>query len=244
VTVDYTYHYRKFNRGGEEQEKQVAIFYRRMLKDHLPENKSARILDLGCGAGLLLRALKEFGYANLRGVERDAGQAEAARARGFEVDVTNDTPAWLNERRGSFDFVISTDVLEHVPVAEQIPFVAAIQASLAEGGVFLCTVPNANSALASRWRYIDWTHTCSFTEISLDFLLHHGGLETQSIGEVEFMEMPRFWWAPRRGWFYFAACKAVRWWRRVEMMSELGPAPGRAIPLSLNLLAVARKVSK
>jgi cyclopropane fatty-acyl-phospholipid synthase-like methyltransferase len=244
VTIDYTYHYRKFHRGDPEQEKQTIAYYHRALKDHLPASQSARILDIGCGAGLLLQSLKELGYENLHGVELDEGQGQQAKARGFDVTVTNDTVDWLRQKKGSFDFVVATDVLEHIPVDAQISFVSAIQESMAAGATFLCTVPNANSALAERWRYIDWTHTSSFTEVSLDFLLHHGGLEVVAILPVEFGEVPRLWWLPRRGWFFFAARKAVRWWRRTEMMVELGPAAGRAIPLSLNILAVAKKPSR
>jgi cyclopropane fatty-acyl-phospholipid synthase-like methyltransferase len=244
VRIDYTYHYRKFNRDDPEHEKRVFEYYRRILEPHLPSNKSARILDIGCGSGLLLQSLKQLGYENLHGVELDAGQAELARKRGLAVDATDDTAAWLNAKPNCFDAALATDVLEHIPVSAQIPFVTAIQKSLAPGATFICTVPNANSALAARWRYIDWTHTCSFTEISLDFLLHHGGLQTTSILPVEMGETPRLWWLPRRGWFFFAASKAVRFWRRVELMTELGPAQGRNLPLTLNMLAVAKKPSQ
>jgi SAM-dependent methyltransferase len=244
VTIDYTYHYRKFNRGGPAQEIQTIAYYHRILAPHLPANKSAPILDIGCGSGLLLQALKELGYSNLRGVELDAGQAEQARARGFNVERTDDTAAWLRSQPSQFDFALATDVIEHIPTAAQIAFVSAIQQSLATNGRFLCTVPNANSPLAARWRYIDWTHTSSFTEISLDFLLHHGGFNEITILPVEFAEIPSRWWAPRRGWFYFAAYKAVRFWRRTEMMVELGPAQGRAVPLTLNIMAVAKKLSR
>ena len=42
-------------------------------------------------------------------------------------------------------------------------------------GKVILTVPNANSPLAARWRYIDFTHHCSFTEHSLNFVLGSAG---------------------------------------------------------------------
>lgn len=106
----------------------------------------------------------------------------------------------------------------------------------------ICTVPNASSTLASRWRYIDWTHHSSFTERSLDFLLFNGGFKTVQVLPVEFMVRPANWWLPvmsgARAWWAF---RFFRFIRRLQMMAELGPEQGQAMPLSLNLMGVASK---
>jgi hypothetical protein len=117
----------------------------------------------------------------------------------------------------------------------------AVQHALRPGGTLICTVPNANSSLASRYQHIDWTHQCSFTEHSLDFLLHHGGFSPIQIMEVEYLERPQLWWLPVSGGRHWWAFRFFRLWRRLEMMAELGPSQGRQVPLSLNLLAVARR---
>jgi hypothetical protein len=49
--------------------------------------------------------------------------------------------------------VLLLDVLEHFPNEQQIPLLAAIHRSLVPGGRLIVKTPNANSIVASRWRY-------------------------------------------------------------------------------------------
>ena len=124
-----------------------------------------------------------------------------------------------------------------MPLAEQVNFVSAIHDALKQGGSLVCTVPNANSAMASRYRYGDYTHTCSFTEQSLDFLLFHGGFSAISVTADEVETRPRWPWLlrPSLRWWYLK--RAFRSLRRLEFMVELHGQQGRDVPLSLNLLA-------
>jgi SAM-dependent methyltransferase len=221
----------------------MSAFYRRVLGPHLSGRKDTRVLDVGCGGGYALMALRELGYTNLAGVESDAGQVASCAAKGLGVAQVADTAAFLRSRAGSYDLLLCLDVIEHIPHGEQLPFAAALAAALAPGGTLVCSVPNANSTLAGRWRYNDWTHHGSFTEHSLDLLLHSAGFADITVGEVEFHTRPVNWWLPflggARHWW---ALRFFRAWRRLEVMAELGPQEGRSVPLSLNLLAVARKL--
>jgi SAM-dependent methyltransferase len=74
---------------------------------------SGRVLDVGCGNGAALLALKGQGEWDLWGVEIDPAAAEFARSRGLNVqtgDLLNaDLPA------GGFDLIRMGHVLEHVP---------------------------------------------------------------------------------------------------------------------------------
>lgn len=220
----------------------MTAHYRRLLGPHLPADQSAAVLDVGCGGGYALAALREMGFTRLAGVEGDAGQTASCVKKGLAVELAQDTVAFLHARPGQFQLLLCLDVLEHVPHATQLSFVAALAGALSPGGRLLCTVPNANSVLASRWRYNDWTHHGSFTEHSLDMLLHSGGFTDIQIGAAEFLTRPANWWLPfasgARHWWAF---RFFRTWRRLEIMAELGPQHGRTVPLSLNLLAVARK---
>ena len=113
--------------------------------------------------------------------------------------------------------------------------------ALADGGRLICTVPNANSSLAPRWRYIDWTHTSSFTEHSLDLLLYSAGLREIRILPGEVARTVPYPWIPRKASLTYFAWRFFRGMRRLELMAELGAAQARHIPLSLNLLAVASR---
>jgi 2-polyprenyl-3-methyl-5-hydroxy-6-metoxy-1,4-benzoquinol methylase len=55
------------------------------MRGWLPSNPGAKCLDLGCGSGLLLEALRKTGFSDLRGVDLGGQTVEIARKKGFEV---------------------------------------------------------------------------------------------------------------------------------------------------------------
>lgn len=243
MNLDYGHYYRRWHPETPEHQAEMCAFYRRVLGPHLPVDKAAPILDVGCGGGYALAALREMGRTRCAGVESDTAQAAACVEKGLAVELAADTVDYLRARPGKFQLVLCLDVIEHIPHDAQLAFTAALAGALAPGGALVCTVPNASSALAAHWRHNDWTHHASFTACSLDFLLHHAGFTDIRVGEVEFFTRPPNWWLPfasgARHWWAF---RFFRTWRRLEVMAELGPQQGRAVPLSLNLLAVARKL--
>ncbi len=242
MKLDYAYHYRKWHSDDPQHVQSMRAYYRRMLAPYLPPDRSAEILDVGCGVGLAMLAVRELGFTKLGGIDCDEGQVKAAVANGLDVALVSDTVAFLNQNAGRYGAIICLDVIEHVRPESQMEFVAALGKALTKSGVLVCTVPNANSALGGRWRYIDWTHCSSFTEHSLDFLLHHAKLEDIRIEEIDYFQRPRNIWLPIGGTRHWWAFRFFRMIRRLQMMAELGPDQGRRVPLSLNLLGVARKV--
>lgn len=239
--MDYTQHYLKWHNESDAHRAEMIAHYRQLLEPHLSESRNLKVLDIGCGMGFALLALREMGFTKLQGVERDEGQAASCRLKNIDVTLTDNTIELLKQRPRYYDLIICLDVLEHIPVDIQIDFVQAICNSLQFGGQFICTVPNASSTLASRWRYIDWTHTISFTEHSLDFLLTTGGFADIKVVGYEFGRRPKNVWLPVGGTRHWWAFRFFRLFRRLEMMAELGPAQGRAVPLSLNLIGTAQK---
>ena len=219
----------------------MVAYYQRVLKDHLPGTREAKVLDVGCGMGFAMLALRETGFTSVQGVETDEGQATSCKDKGLDVVLTQDTGAFLKTKPSFYQLILALDLIEHIPVREQLEFVSAMSAALVPGGKLICTVPNANSILAARYRYICWTHQCSFTEHSLDFLLYNAGFCEIKVMEVESIQRPAHCWWPRGGVRHWWAFRFFRLWRRLEMMAELGPQQGRAVPLSLNLLAIAHK---
>ncbi len=173
TNFDYSIHYRKFHPDTEEHTERMTNDLKSIIEPHLNLNFGAPILDIGCGFGYTLRALKKLGYTNIKGLEISEEQAIIAKKSGFDVILTDDTTQWLNNNPEKFEFVILFDVLEHLPVEKQIEFLKAIHCVLKPKGKLLLTVPNANSLLGNRWRYIDFTHHTCFTEYSLDFVLQN-----------------------------------------------------------------------
>jgi SAM-dependent methyltransferase len=105
--------------------------------DRVAGLKPGRLVDVGCGSGRDLLALRKAGWA-VRGVETSGAAVRRARAAG--LDVVEGT---LEEARlgpGSADLVTMFHVLEHV----SDPVAVAREAGriLAPGGVLLAHLPN------------------------------------------------------------------------------------------------------
>jgi SAM-dependent methyltransferase len=118
---------------------------------------------------------------HIEGVEVSSQQAERARRSGLNVSVVENTRDRLDARPGHFSAILLLGVLEHVAGPLQIPLLRSIFRSLRPDGRVIVQVPNANAILASRWRYNDPTHYCSFTEHSLYFVLRNAGFENIQI---------------------------------------------------------------
>jgi 2-polyprenyl-6-hydroxyphenyl methylase / 3-demethylubiquinone-9 3-methyltransferase len=106
--------------------------------------RRARILDVGCGGGILSEALAKAG-AHVTGIDLSRASLEAARrhaeAQGLPVDYQ---VASLEEiaqaQTGSFDAVTCMEMLEHVPEPEGI--LAGCAQILKPGGHFFCSTIN------------------------------------------------------------------------------------------------------
>ena len=130
---------------------------------------SARILDVGCGAGLLFETLTPFG--RVQGVEHDPAIAAQAGALNARIWVGPFDETFQPGHR--FDLVIMADVLEHL----EDPAAALRKAAslLAEEGHIVITVP------AFRWL---WTlhdringHQTRYSAPELAALVGAAGLE-------------------------------------------------------------------
>ena len=120
--IDYSIHYRRWHDESEAHFARVAGQLNHWLGPaiaHIP--RDARVLDYGCGFGLLTNYLLER-FPNATGVDASLQQVGVARGRGLPVEHVSVTgfPAWAEANRDSFDVIFLMDVLEHVPPSEQI----------------------------------------------------------------------------------------------------------------------------
>ena len=112
----------------------------------------ARVLDVGCGGGLVTEALADLG-ADVTGI--DAGEAPLAVARlhaaerGIDgIDYIRSTAeTFLATDPGEFDLVICLETLEHVPdIGSTVRALAAL--ARPGGDVFLATINRTPKAFA------------------------------------------------------------------------------------------------
>lgn len=232
--MGYFAHYRAFNDLSDSGRRTRWPDYQALFGEVLPSKRDARILDFGCGAGMMLEWLNHMGYSNAQGIDSDKGQVDFANGLGLKATLTESSSAWLAEA-GIFDLILMSDVLEHISYPEDEATLHALYSALNPGGILVLRVPNANSSFASRYRYIDRTHHRSYTSESLILPLEEAGFQSIAIsGEDVFLVRSV------AGFLRSLLKRLFRLFRRIEAIAEFG-VDGIRMPLSLNLLAVCRK---
>ena len=159
---------------------------------------TARILDVGCGAGSTLNQLRAAGACSwTAGIELVPGAAAAARESGVDVVLEGsveelDIEAELAPR--SLDVVLCLDVLEHL--VDPWRTVERLGRLITPGGALIASIPNVRNTgvllpllLRGRWRYesfglLDRTHLRFFTRESATALLECGGLRVDTVNPV------------------------------------------------------------
>ncbi|MCA0945295.1 bifunctional 2-polyprenyl-6-hydroxyphenol methylase/3-demethylubiquinol 3-O-methyltransferase UbiG [Salipiger pacificus] len=105
-----------------------------------------RILDIGCGGGLLCEPMARLG-AEIVGVdaaERNIPVAQThAEQSGLEIDYRFSTAEALAEAGEQFDVVLNMEVVEHV--ADPQAYLDACHDLLKPGGLHLCSTINRNA---------------------------------------------------------------------------------------------------
>lgn len=152
--------------SSEERERGFASLY----APHLPADKSARILDLGCGEGAFLAYLQKSGYAAAEGVDGSEGQVARAKKAGVKNVAQGDFSAFLAARPGAYDCVVAFDVFEHLRKDELLALTDAVFASLKPGGRLIVQTINADGLGWGRQLAADLTHETAFTRYSLSQL--------------------------------------------------------------------------
>jgi 2-polyprenyl-6-hydroxyphenyl methylase/3-demethylubiquinone-9 3-methyltransferase len=102
-----------------------------------------RLLDIGCGGGLLAEPMARLGAAvtGIDAVERNIAIARLhAERSGLAIDYRTATPEELVEDGVAFDVILNMEVVEHV--ADRASFLGACSALLAADGLMIIATLN------------------------------------------------------------------------------------------------------
>jgi SAM-dependent methyltransferase len=102
--------------------------------------KDARILDVGCGNGRALLAMRRRGFKQLAGLEIDAAAAQRARESG--LDVRRGELLDTDFADGSFDLIRMGHVIEHV--LDPMATLHRAYLLLKPGGILMGETPNTD----------------------------------------------------------------------------------------------------
>jgi ubiquinone/menaquinone biosynthesis C-methylase UbiE len=144
-------------------ERHVEHLYEVIRKAIRPEFQPARVLDYGCGTGRLVIPFSARAQTVV-GIDISTGMLKKARGNCDKFGASSAQLLHLDEMPslapGSFDFVHSFIVFQHIPVAEGELILHELIELLAEGGIgalhFTYSRPRSvlkRAALALRYRF-------------------------------------------------------------------------------------------
>jgi SAM-dependent methyltransferase len=200
-----------------------------------------RLLQVGCGYGLLLDEARRRGYDG-EGYELSVAAAQYARERlGLEVHNMAIEQADLEGER--YDAVLLVDVLEHID--DPLLMLERLLAVLAPGGALLVVTPDPSSLVArvagSRWWCYLPAHCCLIPRRTLRELILARGLRIVSDAPAVHSFTLGYWLAglgERGGWLGWVIGQvAARLPRDLQVTASLrdervllarspGPRPG------------------
>lgn len=144
--------------------------------------KQGKVLDVGCGTGLLLKAFKDRGW-DTAGVDPSGWAEPYSKKFGFKL--FKDKIENISEIENQYDIVVSTSVLEHIP--DPLGFIqGCVKCMKKDAILYIAGVPNYSS-LTKRLR-LSWfkdnhpSHHINFFAInSMKYLLSKTNLSKTKV---------------------------------------------------------------
>ncbi len=153
-------------------------------KLEIPFDKK-NVLDVGCGYGHLLYAVKKNCGSRVRGVEPSA-EIAAVGEKYFDIEIT---PEVLENFKAEdkYNIILCSHTLEHVD--NPISFLKKLKELLAEEGLIYIEVPNVMKPTGGfkLKNFFYSEHLQTFSERNLEILLNRCGLEVVAYNSDDFL---------------------------------------------------------
>ncbi|MEL6255831.1 MAG: class I SAM-dependent methyltransferase [Bacteroidota bacterium] len=163
-----------------------TLVKKRKLITKLSKKSGGNILDIGCGTGEFLGAMKEAGW-KVQGLEPDPGaRKQAQKNQAISVSPSEEL---FNLKDGDYDVISMWHVLEHVHQLHE--YFEKIRALLKPGGLLIIAVPNYQSLDAKvygeHWAAYDVPrHLYHFSARSMKELFKFHQIEFEQIKPMPF----------------------------------------------------------
>lgn len=141
------------------------------------------IIEIGCGSGGILLALKEWGANSVRGYDIDSHRVNYGKNCISEIEV-GDALALDPEVYKKYNFILLSNVLEHL--SSPVDFLNALASQIEPNNIkIIIDVPNLEYSYAysniSFQKFMHIGHLWYFNSINIQRLLNHCGIEIDYI---------------------------------------------------------------
>lgn len=187
----YDTNYRKYNKITMSV---LSFLYKKRTKKWIKLfPQKGKILEIGCGNGMMLNEFKNNGW-NVTGVERNINVSNNAEIN-FGIKLYTPDVYVISDNE-KFDLIILFQVLEHVDDIQLL--LHKLNTILNDTGKLIIGVPNINSWQFSfgsnYWLHLDVPrHLHHFNINSLSILLNNYNFKIESISMISFEHDPFGW---------------------------------------------------
>lgn len=157
------------------------------------EKKEIRVLDIGCGSGLITKEIKRLGYS-VKGLDFSSEAVNKASQNGIDAKVCN-LDEGIIEEDSQFDVVWAGDIIEHV--FDPMGLLKEMNRVLKKGGVTIISIPN-DVGLNNRLRMLFgisyqeqmyrrsgyYKHHTFFTPKLMDYMLRKANLSRKKTQKI------------------------------------------------------------
>lgn len=176
---------KKYNKAYFESRDILIPHLADTIKNILIKNHLQKVLDVGCGTGLLVKYLNSHNFEAL-GCDSSVEGVKTAKMANNRKKIILSKATNLPFKNNLFDLITSISVIEHLTQKDALKFILESKRILKKNGFIFLVTPNFASPIrhlmGSNWfAYKDATHINFFTPKKLSALLVNLGFINPTI---------------------------------------------------------------